>query len=361
VEGFFIGEIMSLLSQYNPSSSSYWLNQIMNPGPGGAFPIAGGVPTSKTSSAPVVKQNGGWYDGVQYWEPGQGPSTSSSSSSSDNGGGGSAPNIDDVYQPYINFLNGEEVRANTEAQAADTQVDNEYAANQKALSGQYGLTKSGMEAQTQEFKSTEQSALEEALRNYNNLKQRTMSRFGGGSSTGEAMGELAQQEFFKNQGAVQKQFSSDMSKLVLQQQQLDLQFSSASDQLRLQHESAINDIGASLRQNLSAIAAKKAETESNKTAQRYAALEAANNQKKELELTFKLRSADLKEKMATLQASVTNNFSALLKISQDYDRGAYFQPASTMNISSQPIAANSSTYKPRTTDDEFSEFENPFI
>src|ERR1035437_6761419 len=63
-----------------------------------------------TPSAGGAKQNGGWYDGTQYWAPGQGPSTGGSGGGSgggtNNGSGG--VDINAIFQPQIDEANRQE-------------------------------------------------------------------------------------------------------------------------------------------------------------------------------------------------------------------------------------------------------------
>lgn len=83
---------------------------------------------------------------------------------------------------------------------AQADVENEFNRGktdiQNQLTQQDQLTAKDMEAVNTGYR----SAYDDAVRAYNALSQRSQAQFGRGSSAGQAVGEIAMQEFFRSQG-----------------------------------------------------------------------------------------------------------------------------------------------------------------
>lgn len=140
----------------------------------------------------------GWFwDASDGWKQAGGGSGGSN--------GPSQAEIDAVFDPLFSSLNNAEstVRSgyNTDVQGVDsrygnyrTQFDNEATQLKADATDKQG-----------DFQATLKSALSDAMRAYKALQQQRVSRFGGGSSAGDAVGELSNQEYLRQQGEVGKE------------------------------------------------------------------------------------------------------------------------------------------------------------
>ncbi len=155
------------------------------------------------------KQHGGWYDNPstgynQRWYSGGATSENGNSSSS----GFSIPQpdmeaINREYQPiYENYARDEQFLKESQASEQEMLNDNFTLADTRL-----DRNKTERELHNKEQETTlnnqYRSAYEEVVRAQNALTQQGNVRFGGTSSAGRAMGEIAQSEFFRQSGKIQ--------------------------------------------------------------------------------------------------------------------------------------------------------------
>jgi hypothetical protein len=196
-----------------------------------------------------------------------------------NGGGGGEPDyaneISDMYAPALAALEGAIGVANTGAAEQQKSVEGNWMNADQKVDTESAQLKADTMGRQEEFNKTLQSAFESAVRAYNALKQQGQARFGGGSSAGQALGELANQEYFRQQGNITEnktkgdlQFSSEIAKIgtyVSQKKQDLLQWKNDT----------LGQIKTNLAQTLQEIAMRKGDIEANKTRDKIGALQAA--------------------------------------------------------------------------------------
>ncbi len=196
----------------------------------------------------------------------------------DSGGGPDAEflrALDDAYGGFINSANQAETgvkqgyesdKQNLESRIANAKTD--YATEEQNLLGSTDKEQSS-------FNKVLQSALSNAIRSYNALQQQARSRFGAGSSAGQAVGELAQQEYFRQQGDVQQkgvegtaQFSEERGKIR--------QFVATKVRDLDQYKNeALGELEKNLRDQINSINARRDEANFNKAQARLNALQEA--------------------------------------------------------------------------------------
>lgn len=183
--------------------------------------------------------------------------------------------ISDAYQPAIDALQTAIDAANT---GAGTQTDSVNAnfntgidrANQEkaSLTGDATLKQ-------QDFNTQLKSAYENALRLFNALKQQGIARFGGTSSAGEFTSDLARQEMMKQQRDIgQQQTTGDLA-FSKEFAQIGQYVGNKITDLTNWKNDAIGQIKQNLTDTLSAIAQRRGDIESNKTKDKIAALQTA--------------------------------------------------------------------------------------
>lgn len=123
------------------------------------------------------------------------------------GGGGEqdlASLISDAYGPALQALLGIESGLGTTRDASKGDVNTTYGEGEQSINRQQKELEDSLSSQGVSLQKSGQSAYSEALRNLNGLFQTMASRFGAGSSTGGAAGEIIGQEFLRNQGKMRE-------------------------------------------------------------------------------------------------------------------------------------------------------------
>ena len=186
-----------------------------------------------------------------------------------------ASQISDAYAPALAALDQAVGVVNQGANTQQESVDRNYQTSVGNADTESATLNSQTQQRQGDFKQTLKSAYEEAIRAYNALNQQKQARFGGGSSAGGAVGELANQEFFRQQGNIEsegvkgeREFASEFSNIsnYISQKKTDL------DNWR---QDAIGKIQQSLQESLLQISMRKGDVEANKTRDKVAALQAA--------------------------------------------------------------------------------------
>lgn len=251
------------------------------------------APTTKTP-APTgggsggggqVKQNGGWYNGVQYWAPGQGPQTTSN----DSGGGGEpdySQEISDMYAPAIQNTYDTENYLNDSYKTDQTNLEGQFANTATKYNQEGADLNASTDTEEQKFNKVLESAYADAVRSYNALQQQGRARFGRGNSAGQAIGELAQQEYFRQQGQVQQRGVEGSQQFAQERNKIKMYVSQKLTDLDLYKQQALADLKKNLQENLLAVQARRGDIEANKTRDRLAILESARNQ------VFAIKQAD---------------------------------------------------------------------
>jgi hypothetical protein len=233
----------------------------------------GGAPTG-------ALQNGGWYNGQQYWAPGQGPQQPTGGSG---GGNSNLPSINDLYQPSLDFLNNMGTQLNDTKSTQLTGLNTQYTGKQKTIGDQTTGLQQQLQGNHTTFDQQLQSAYAQAAKDYDALSQRNSARYGGQSSAGDAANQLLGNTYltsrqglaneglqgnqlFDQQGTAIKQWSDE------QNNNLDQWLSQAQDQVNSVFQQGMNQINAD-----------KASTEENKTQAKLGLLQQVVNHQQALQ------------------------------------------------------------------------------
>lgn len=183
--------------------------------------------------------------------------------------------ISEAYAPTLQALVDAEGNVRSGAKMDE---DNLIAQVMKSL-GDYDVQGNELtqDNQTQQnrFNDKYKSAFADAVRSYNALNQQQISRFGGGNSASQAIGELAQQEFLRQQGqnqVAQTQGNADFGVTFGKIKQF---VASKKSELELYKNQALSEIRKNTADKLTEIALRKGDVEANKTKDRLALLQQA--------------------------------------------------------------------------------------
>lgn len=269
---------LPMSSESNPAAAVYRprtgdvLGDIDDKGPG---PVNNPAPSNNSGFNKMDRNanpGSGWFwDAADGWKQGGGGDASGGGS-----GTGIDPELDRLLNESYNTGMAAANQAGTDAQLGfetdtknlNTRVNNslqDIGIEEKNLLG-------STDTEQGKFDQVLRSALSDAIRAFNALQQQAKARFGAGSSAGQAVGELAQQEYFRQQGAVQQkgvegtaQFAEEKAKIgqFVTQKKRDL------DQFK---QEALDTLTKNLRDTMGAINARKGDLEINKQQARLSAL-----------------------------------------------------------------------------------------
>lgn len=315
-----IGNLFSGGSQQNAPSSSSGLNNGSSGGGGGGggggatpsnpIPTNTGVyqgPVPNGANEQLFRQTG--YTDVK-------PKTTSTSSGGNSGGGGQDLNalwrqthpgegdrpagwngdgggnsqtdlmsqISEMYQPYLNSLNQMEQNINTGKQEDLANIDSQYANSQKKIQGQGDELYGNLDTQVRDLAGSFQSAVTDAIRSYNQLKQQSLSKYGMGSSLGQALQGLASQEFFRQQGNLYNQKIAGETTAKTEQVKIKRFVEEKISDLDTWKKDVTTKLDQSVRDRLAEINARRGDIESNKTRDKVNLLQQAYQQAQQVEL-----------------------------------------------------------------------------
>lgn len=345
------------------------------------------VPTGGSGAYGITqtpaKVNGGWYNGVQYWENGA-PSTGGSQQTTNNNpttqqqSTGPTPEqiaqeearkqeelnraIDAIYGPQYNSLTSTEANLNSQLQPALDQL----AGQKKTLLAGVDLSQTQgnelVQNQLGTIEANKQSAFEQAVANYNVAKQATNARWGRGSSANAAISELVAQQYAKNLGGTEATSAKNIGELMLKQRQ-NLEF---LNQKRLEIDDAIfeeeNRIRQDLKDKLLSISMAKNTLEANKSQQKLDAL------KESIARTNKLAEdkqiAEINLELYKKQVAI--QLQAEAGKLQDTDYGIWKNNTSTVGDTNNKTAYNPNTFltgqlASNNYDDPNESLINPFL
>lgn len=142
----------------------------------------------------------------------------------------------------------------------------------KATSEGDVLTADTTTAQDKQFNII-QNALEGAIRAYNALNQQRMARYGLGSSTGGAVGELAAQEFYRQQGGMNQEKVNVGTEFAKEFNKIKLFTKGKIDELEQYKNEAVQALKKDLADRLNTIATARVQVGQNKAAMRLSAIQ----------------------------------------------------------------------------------------
>lgn len=217
-----------------------------------------------------------------------GSSTQRASTPAPSGGGQPAPQqqnqpsepdygreIEDAFSGAFSALNQQETSAQ-QGYGEDTTNLNAQLTNElgKADKNQADLL-GASEVEQGKVDRDLSSALEGAIRAYNALNQQKIARYGGGSSAGQAIGELAQQEFFRQQGQVNQKQADTSAQFASERDRIRTYVAQKKTDLEQWGREALTELTKNLRLTLDNIASRRGGLQADKSAMRLQALQSA--------------------------------------------------------------------------------------
>lgn len=137
---------------------------------------------------------------------------------------------------------------------------------------------SDTDSEEEKYNNTIRTALNQAISAFNALNQQRKARFGLGSSAGQAVGELAQQEYFKQQGNIQQKQAEGNLEFAKERGKIKQYVSTKLTDLDQYKKEALLSLKQNFQDRLNEIASRRGELEANRARDRISLLqETVNN------------------------------------------------------------------------------------
>jgi hypothetical protein len=266
----------------------------------GAGTVSGGYKFNGSSWEPVSSgsnnssgsnmQIGGWYNnpaagganqrywGNGTWTTGSDPTSGGSNNNNNNGGNSGVSSsdpsteINPVYQSMIDELGRQGTEYSTSADTQKANTEKDWTEGNTNINNENADLLSNIALQEEKTNKGAQSGYSEALRAFNALKQQGASKYGQGSSVGQAIGELTGQQFLRTTGEARGQVTDALNQLGLEKTKVGTYIAGKKSELDKWKRDAIQQINDNLATRLAEINMRKLDVEANKTADRKQAL-----------------------------------------------------------------------------------------
>lgn len=253
-----------------------------NPAPapsGGSSGGGGGGSTTQAPSQMGVTERNSWAiaNGYTGWDD-----YINNARSQQNGTAALDAEANALYDQGMNEFARQEAQMN-ENKTADFTNLNSNVANQESklkAEGEGLITDQNTEEQT--VMSKLQSAYEDAVRAYNALSQKGGAKYGLGSSMGKYLGEIATQQFYKNQGDLSVKKAESTQAFVQNRAKIKQYVTGKIDDLNQYRTEAMESLKRVYQQSLDSINAGRGQLAANKSAAKMALMQDAINQARQI-------------------------------------------------------------------------------
>lgn len=250
----------------------------------------GGAPQIDTGAEKKPNVNG-WYNELGNWEWMQ---------PAGQGNGVDMRMLDEAYGNLQNIFGQQESAARGNAATAEKSVMDRYGADVGKTQAEQDKLIRDLMTKKQQFTESALGAANQNVVDYNALEQRANVRYGGGSSLGDLMRELAAKELYKQQGQIRTQQLAGERDFGQQEQDAKLFISQKLGDLDLWKNEAIGKIQESLSGALAQINAMRGESEINKANAKIAALQKAQDDARQI------TAADVQFRTGLMSAYIQN-------------------------------------------------------
>lgn len=289
------------------------------------------------------------------------------------GGGGSQPQvqnfsqeISDIYNPaFQNLQNQENYLRQSQLPTAMGQIATNTQELQSNLQGQKAEAERGFISQQGVIEQNRESALASAIRGYKGVLQQSQALYGGGSSTGPAISELANQAYLQSAGGIQQAYSRSLGTILDAQSKTIDWVARESSRIMSASKQQEMDITSQFNSQLMQINNAKGQLDAAKNAAKLQLLQEAaalGNQVKQTRDNYLMQLAGWKEQqqflidkgITDLKQQYTTSIGSSSQFAADAKTLGGIQP---VTATPKPI---STSYRYGQPKDEWAEIINPF-
>lgn len=191
--------------------------------------------------------------------------------------------ISSAYQPFIDSLNQMAGQFGQLRDSALSNAQQSWNEGQQTINNEKGELQANIDNQIGSVKQNFTSAADEARRYYNALKQQALSLYGSASSAGSGVGELATQQYLRNQGQLQNSLSTALQGLGQEGIKLGNYISEKKTQLDSWLRDAQQQISDNYATRIGEINSQRGMAEANKTNAKLALLQQSIQQSQQVQ------------------------------------------------------------------------------
>ena len=173
--------------------------------------------------------------------------------------------IDQAYSGEMNFLNGLPGQLQSAQSQAQGAANQQYTGQQQSITDQLSQLNQQLGLDTTNFNSGMNNAYSTAQNQYNQLLQRNLAMYGGGSSAGPAIAGLLGQGYQQQTGQLQGQNTQGQQQLALQGSNINQWGHTQNNQLDTWHNQALQTISNQYNDAINQINQQKGQTEDAKS------------------------------------------------------------------------------------------------
>lgn len=178
--------------------------------------------------------------------------------------GPSDEQLNAIYNPLLSSLNQRRATEEEFYNSARGDLANEQTTALERLAQQKQGTTELLNQQNTDLGNQKEDALSRAIRSYQGLAQRGNVLYGGASSTGRAMGELAAKEYYRNEGGIQRTFAEQFGKLQSDVRKAELFYTNSEKDIKDKYLKAFTQLYQGWKRTMDQISAAQFGIESDR-------------------------------------------------------------------------------------------------
>lgn len=192
--------------------------------------------------------------------------------------------IDEAYEKVMNAFGQQEEVVRGGAKSSQTSIEDQYKIDADKANAELDKMLSDIGVNKNEFLTSVADAINQNLTGYNALEQRANVRYGGGSSLGDLMRELAAKELYKQQGQARNQQVAGEAKFASLEAEAQQFISQKLTDLGQWKKDSLAKIEQNLQEQLANISMRKQDTEVQKANAKLGLLQEARNKAQEISM-----------------------------------------------------------------------------
>lgn len=335
-------------------------NQTLNQ-PGNTWGVNQPIPTATPQVTQSQPQSNNTMSLREQMQKGLIPWDDNKLNSGGNGGGGGVDDLTRQLQAQADeFGNAANSALDLTAKRlqeieypqAQTDVENEFNRGKTSIENQLTQQDQLTAKDTGAVNDSYHSAYDDAVRAYNALSQRSGAQFGRGNSAGQAVGEIAMQEFFRSQGQLGSALQKNIGEIQYRDAAIRTGAKNDLDELEKMRTQQMQSLASQLKGSLLQVDQQRLEVGQSKAQLKIQLLQQAINTAQAIsmqETTFK----------QNIQIAVTD---ALLNNEATYKDTLAKYNIDTSQLPYQSIVQNSNAYAPfvsTTQNNQTTKYINP--
>ena len=231
-------------------------------------------PSGNTGSGPDLKNPYANPGGGFFWDAADGWKKSGGGG----GGGVDTGAIDDAYKSVLAAFGQQEEAARSGAAQSSSDIESRHTLDTEKVNAELDQMLRDLGVKQKGFQQSQEDVLDQNVVDYNALEQRANVRYGGGSSLGDLMRELAAKELYKQQGLTRREGQAGNVQFETQIQDAKLFMNQKIGDLEQFKKESLGSIASNLKASLAEISSRRGQTDTAKAEAKLGLLQQARQE-----------------------------------------------------------------------------------